>query len=121
MRGTHSTDTHAQRQAIRLAKMLMVGARIPDRRSFHVHFRLRAAPPNKRSLGPTNGLTQTLVSIQRTIGPAAATALFAFSLENDVMGANFAYTVLILTVGLSSAVQLPSSTCVRALLVAGAK
>jgi len=73
---------------------------------------ISSAAPNKRSLGATNGLAQTVVSIQRTIGPAAATALFAFSLENNVMGGNFAYMVLILLVivGLFASVQLPNST-----------
>ena len=73
---------------------------------------ISSAAPNKRSLGATNGLAQTVVSIQRMIGPAAATALFAFSLENNVMGGNFAYTVLILLVivGLFASVQLRSST-----------
>jgi hypothetical protein len=69
-----------------------------------------SAAPNKRSLGATNGLAQTAVSIQRTVGPAAATALFAYSLEHNVMGGNFAYAVLLLLVfiGLFAAVQLPS-------------
>ena len=73
---------------------------------------ISSAAPNKRSLGATNGLAQTVVSIQRTIGPAAATALFAFSLENNVMGGNLAYMVLILLVivGLFASVQLPNST-----------
>ena len=73
-----------------------------------------SAAPNRRSLGATNGLAQTAVSIQRTVGPAAATALFAYSLENNVMGigGNFAYAVLLLlvVVGLFAAVQLPSKT-----------
>lgn len=73
-----------------------------------------SAAPNRRSLGATNGLAQTAVSIQRTVGPAAATALFAYSLENNVMGlgGNFAYAVLLLLVfiGLLAAVQLPSKT-----------
>jgi hypothetical protein len=49
----------------------------------------------KRALSATNGLAQTAVSIQRTVGPAAATALFAYSLGNNVMGGNFAYAVLL--------------------------
>ncbi|KAH8993671.1 hypothetical protein EDB83DRAFT_1032354 [Lactarius deliciosus] len=36
---------------------------------------IASAAPNKRSLGATNGLAQTMVSIQRTIGPAAAVAI----------------------------------------------
>jgi hypothetical protein len=71
-----------------------------------------SAAPNKRSLGATNGLAQTVVSIQRAVGPAAATALFAFSLEHNVLGRNFAYVVLLalVLVGLLAAVQLPSKT-----------
>ncbi len=71
-----------------------------------------SAAPNKRSLGATSGLAQTVVSIQRTVGPAAATALFAFSLEHNVLGGNFAYVVLLalVLVGLLAAVQLPSKT-----------
>jgi hypothetical protein len=73
-----------------------------------------AAAPSRRSLGATNGLAQTAVSIQRTVGPAAATALFAYSLENNVMGmgGNFAYAVLLLLVfiGLFAAIQLPTKT-----------
>jgi hypothetical protein len=69
-----------------------------------------SAAPNRRSLGATNGLAQTAVSIQRTVGPAGATALFAYSLENNVMGGNFAYVVFLLLVfvALFAAVQLPS-------------
>ena len=33
------------------------------------------AAPNKQSLGTTNDLAQTIVSIQRTIGPAAVFTL----------------------------------------------
>ncbi|KAI0260280.1 major facilitator superfamily domain-containing protein [Gloeopeniophorella convolvens] len=70
---------------------------------------ISSAAPNKRSLGATNGLAQTVVSIQRTVGPAAAASLFAFSLQNNVLGGNFAYVALLgLTgVGLWVAAQLP--------------
>ena len=71
-----------------------------------------AAAPNKRSLGATNGLAQTVVAIQRTVGPVAAASLFAFSLANDVLGGNFAYVVLlgVVCVGLFVAAQLPRYT-----------
>jgi hypothetical protein len=71
-----------------------------------------SASPNKRSLGATNGIAQTMVSIQRTVGPAAAASLFAFSLDNNVLGGNFTYVVLLIIVwaGLGLAVQLPSNT-----------
>ena len=73
---------------------------------------IASAAPNKRSLGTTNGLAQMMVSIQRTIGPAVAATLFAFSLENNILGGNFAYIVLLATVcaGLGVALQLPKTT-----------
>jgi len=73
---------------------------------------IAAAAPNKRSLGATNGLAQTVVAIQRTVGPAGAASLFAFSLGNNVLGGNFAYVVLLglVCVGLCVAVQLPRYT-----------
>ncbi|KAN0130269.1 major facilitator superfamily transporter [Lactarius tabidus] len=69
------------------------------------------AAPNKRSLGATNGVAQTIISIQRTVGPAAAASLFAFSLENNVLRGNFVYVVLlaVVWVGLGVAVQLPNN------------
>ncbi|KAI9452893.1 MFS general substrate transporter [Lactarius psammicola] len=72
---------------------------------------ISSAAPNKRSLGATNGVAQTMVSIQRTIGPAAAASLFAFSLDNNILGGNFAYVVLpaIVWVGLGAAIQLPKT------------
>ena len=68
--------------------------------------------PSKRSLGATNGLAQTVVSIQRTVAPAAAASLFAFSLNNNILGGNFTYVVLValVCVGLCIAVQLPKNT-----------
>ncbi|KAF8267749.1 MFS general substrate transporter [Lactarius quietus] len=73
---------------------------------------ISSAAPNKRSLGATNGLAQMMVSIQRTVGPAVATSLFAFSLENNILGGNFVYVVPLATVcaGLGVAVQLPRTT-----------
>ncbi|KAH9026662.1 MFS general substrate transporter [Lactarius hengduanensis] len=73
---------------------------------------ISSAAPNKRSLGATNGLAQTMVSIQRTIGPAAAASLFAFSLDSNILGGNFTFVVLpaIVLVGLGVAVQLPRIT-----------
>ncbi|KAH8986536.1 hypothetical protein EDB86DRAFT_2809522 [Lactarius hatsudake] len=50
--------------------------------------------PSKRSLDALNGLTQTVVSTQRAVEPAAA-SLFAFSLQNNVLGGQFAYVVLL--------------------------
>lgn len=71
-----------------------------------------SSAPSKRSLGATNGLAQTVVSIQRTVAPAAAASLFAFSLNNNILGGNFTYVVLVVLVciGLCIAVQLPKNT-----------
>ncbi|KAH9166541.1 major facilitator superfamily domain-containing protein [Lactarius sanguifluus] len=73
---------------------------------------LSSAPPNKRSLGATNGLAQTVVSVQRTVGPTVAVSLFAYSLQNNVLGGQFAYVVLLSLVGaaLRVATQLPRDT-----------
>lgn len=57
---------------------------------------ITAASPNNRSLGATNGLAQTVTSVQRAIGPAMATSLFAFSLEKNIMGGNGVYFFLVL-------------------------
>lgn len=53
-----------------------------------------------------------MASIQRAIGPAASASLFAFSLDQNILGGNFVYIVLICLViaGLSIAVLLPKST-----------
>jgi len=72
---------------------------------------ISSAAPNKQSLGATNGVAQMMVAIQRAIGPAAAASLFAFSLDNNILGGNFAYVVVLATVwiALAVAVQLPEN------------
>jgi hypothetical protein len=52
-----------------------------------------SAAPNKRSLGTTNGVSQTSVSIARAIAPALATSLFSFSAEHDLLGGYAVYVV----------------------------
>lgn len=68
-----------------------------------------SAAPSKRLLGATNGLAQTVASVQGTVVPAATDWLFAFSITNDVLEGNFVYVVLVSGVflGLSVAAQLP--------------
>jgi len=53
------------------------------------------AAPNKRSLGTTNGLSQTIVSIARAMGPAISTSLFAFSVQHNFLGGYGVYAVFI--------------------------
>ena len=71
-----------------------------------------SAAPNKRSLGAMNGLAQMVVSSLRAVGPAAATSLFAFSLQNNILDGRFVYAVLLALAcgGLGVAVQLPRDT-----------
>jgi len=53
-----------------------------------------ASAPSKRSLGATNGLSQTTVSIARAIGPAMATSLFAVSVEHNLLRGYAVYAIL---------------------------
>lgn len=73
---------------------------------------ISSSPTNKRSLGAANGLAQTVDAIQCAVGPVATASLFAFSLQNNVLGGQFAYAVLlsIVCVGLWLAAQLPGDT-----------
>ncbi|KAG6817275.1 hypothetical protein H0H87_010936 [Tephrocybe sp. NHM501043] len=50
--------------------------------------------PSKRSLGATNGLSQTAVSIVRAVGPAMATSLFSVSAEHRLLGGYAVYAIL---------------------------
>ena len=70
---------------------------------------ISSATPNKHSLGTLNGLAQTVASVQRTFGPAAADSLFAFSVTNNILGGNLVYFVLLVVVciGLWVAAKLP--------------
>ncbi|KAG5644661.1 hypothetical protein DXG03_008043 [Asterophora parasitica] len=55
---------------------------------------ITASAPSKRSLGATNGLSQTTVSIARGIGPALATSLFSVSVEHQLLGGYAVYACL---------------------------
>jgi len=78
--------------ALQLVMMAMMDMAYPI-----VFIYITASAPNKYSYGAVNGLAQTVTSIMRTIGPAAATSLFAFSMESNLVGGNFVYIVLIIT------------------------
>jgi len=52
------------------------------------------AAPGKQSLGSVNGLSQSLTSIARAIGPALITSLFAASKEYNILGGNLVYVIL---------------------------
>ncbi len=55
---------------------------------------ITASSPNKNSLGATNGISQTTVSIARAIGPALATSLFSFSADKNILEGYAVYVVL---------------------------
>ena len=65
-----------------------------------IYIYITAASPNKRSLGATNGLALTLVSIGRMLTPAMANSLLSFSIQYQILWGYAAYIVLIfLTIG----------------------
>lgn len=55
---------------------------------------ITTSAPNKHSLGATNGLSQTTVSISRAIGPALSTSLFSISVERNILGGYGVYALL---------------------------
>ena len=76
---SRSLTWHLVSNVLPIAETVVNGDDLDYWRRGAVFMYMSFAAPNKRSLGTTNGLAQTIVSIQRTIGPAAVTALFAFS------------------------------------------
>ncbi|KAH6909217.1 major facilitator superfamily domain-containing protein [Coprinopsis sp. MPI-PUGE-AT-0042] len=51
-----------------------------------------SAPRN--ALGATNGLSQSVVSVARAIGPALSTSLFSWSVEKGILGGYGVYAIL---------------------------
>jgi hypothetical protein len=76
---------------------------------------ITASAPSKRSLGATNGLSQTSVSLSRAIGPAFSTTLFAYGIDHNVLGGNAAYALFITlsVVSMLAAAQLPRDPWAR--------
>lgn len=70
---------------------------------------ITASAPNKRSLGATNGLSQTTVAAARAIGPALSTSLFSFSVERNILGGYgvYAFFTVLSSLSLLLAVRLP--------------
>jgi len=65
-----------------------------------IYIFITAASPNKRSLGATNGLALTLVSISRMLAPVVANGLLAFSIQYEILWGYAVYVVLLFfTVG----------------------
>jgi hypothetical protein len=53
----------------------------------------------KSSRGTVNGLSQTMASIARAIGPALSTSFFSFSVERNILGGYAVYTVFFVLSG----------------------
>ncbi|KAG1725317.1 major facilitator superfamily domain-containing protein [Suillus lakei] len=65
---------------------------------------IRAAAPNRASLGATNGITQMFVAGARVIGPASAASVFSYSMQegHDAWGVYyFLMAIAFLAVGTS--------------------
>lgn len=74
-----------------------------------VYMYITAAAPNKRSLGATNGLAQTLVSIGRILTPVMASSLLSFSIQYHILWGYAVYVVLVFLAigGIGLASKLP--------------
>ncbi|KAF5309478.1 hypothetical protein D9619_012411 [Psilocybe cf. subviscida] len=59
------------------------------------------ASPNRASLGATNGLCQTSVSIIRAIGLVVANSLFSISIDKGYLGGQLVYLVLLSVAAMS--------------------
>ncbi|KAG2039912.1 major facilitator superfamily domain-containing protein [Suillus americanus] len=55
---------------------------------------INASAPNRASIGATNGLAQTVVSVIRAIGPALANSAYSLSIEKQLLGGNMAYWLM---------------------------
>ncbi|KIY69690.1 MFS general substrate transporter [Cylindrobasidium torrendii FP15055 ss-10] len=55
---------------------------------------ITASAPCKASLGATNGLSQTAISIIRAIGPAFSASMFSVSVENNILYGYGVYALL---------------------------
>ncbi|KAJ7277494.1 hypothetical protein C8J57DRAFT_1060905, partial [Mycena rebaudengoi] len=62
---------------------------------------VRSAAPSKHSLGATNGIAQTCISIVRAIGPVASTPLFSLSIEKNLLCGWLVYVVMVVISGLA--------------------
>ncbi|KAH7335700.1 major facilitator superfamily domain-containing protein [Rhizoctonia solani] len=66
--------------------------------------------PSRRSLGAVNGLAQMVASASRALGPAAATSLFAISVQKNLLGGNLVWFVLaaVGVLGVMAACNIPN-------------
>ncbi|KIM27572.1 hypothetical protein M408DRAFT_330004, partial [Serendipita vermifera MAFF 305830] len=58
---------------------------------------VRRAAPDKRILGSTYGVSQTIACVARALGPACVSSLFALSVDKQIMGGNLVWVVMAAT------------------------
>ena len=59
-----------------------------------IYIFITAGAPNKKSLGATNGLAQTLVAVVRIAALSFSTTLLSFSIERHLFGGYAVYLAL---------------------------
>ncbi|KAJ6507874.1 major facilitator superfamily transporter [Mycena vitilis] len=82
---------------ILLACVLALGALMDTAYGAVFMFVTASAPRSSR--GTVNGLSQTLVALARSIGPALSTSLFSFSVQHNLLGGYFVYLVFFVLSG----------------------
>ncbi|KAG1735527.1 major facilitator superfamily domain-containing protein [Suillus lakei] len=55
---------------------------------------INASAPSRSSIGATNGLAQTVVSVTRAIGPALVNSAYSLSIEKQLLGGNMVYWLM---------------------------
>jgi len=60
-----------------------------------VTMHITSSAPSKRSLGSVIGISQTVSSVARGLGPAMATSSFAASKQYNLLGGNFVYAAMV--------------------------
>ncbi|CAK9784142.1 MFS general substrate transporter [Cutaneotrichosporon oleaginosum] len=86
--------THAALEWAGVAAVLLLGA--VSNMAFACNLIMtNDAAPNRRSLGALNGLAAFFSACTRVIGPGAANALFALSVDRHVLGGNLIWAVMV--------------------------
>ncbi|KAG1864914.1 major facilitator superfamily domain-containing protein [Suillus subluteus] len=82
----------AKAQGLSYFVYLLVGLQLPRLRVVFMY--ISASAPNRASIGATNGLAQTVVSVIRAIGPALVNSAYSLSIEKQLLGGNMAYWLM---------------------------
>ena len=93
-------NLYARAHGVTWAVWAMVGAQqllmvVMDMAYGAVFLFITSSVRDSRALGATNGVAQVVAAVVRAVGPAAATSLFATSLERNWLGGYGVYAILI--------------------------